>query len=161
MKRSLILGDGSGSPSQCRRLGCRSFLRKARLAQAFVPGRNVVGDVLSKPFDGEARIDAKGFGDERLRLVHLAQERIGSGEVGVDPVGVIAGVERLSVFDDRSFGTTRANFYVAEIRTQDRLKWIMRAQPNRLLQVGFGLVETAQRYFCRRSGEVENRIDLD
>ena len=32
VNRSLILGDGSRSPSQYRRLGCRSFLRQPRLA---------------------------------------------------------------------------------------------------------------------------------
>ena len=62
-------------------------------------------------------LSAKGFRDERLRLVHLAQERIGSGEVCVDPVGAIAGVERLLIFDDRGFGTTGANFYVAKLRS--------------------------------------------
>ena len=45
-----------------------SFFREPRLAQALVAGRKVVGDVLSKPFHGEAWIDPKGFGDERLRL---------------------------------------------------------------------------------------------
>ena len=110
VNRSLILGDGSGSPSQCRRLGCRSFLRKPRLAQAFGTLRNVLR-VLAKPFDGEARIDAKGFRHVRLCLVHFAQERIRSGEVCVDPVIVIAGVERLFIFGDRGFGTTPANLY--------------------------------------------------
>ena len=123
-----------------------------------VTGRKVVGEVRSKPFDGEAWIDAKGFGDERLRLVHLAQERIGSGEDRIDPVGVIAGVERLSVFDDRGLGTTGANFCVAEDVIPDRLKRIMRTRPNRLLQVGFGLVEMAKRNFCRRSRKVDIRI---
>jgi hypothetical protein len=51
----------------------RSLFRKPHLAQAFVAGRKVVGNVLSIPFDGEARIEAKGFGDERFRLVHSAQ----------------------------------------------------------------------------------------
>src|ERR1700733_10790134 len=77
----------------------RSFLLKPRLAQAFGTLRNVLR-VLAKPFDGEARIDAKGFGHVRLRLVHLAQERIRSREVCVVPVIAIARVERLFIFDD-------------------------------------------------------------
>ena len=128
------------------------------LAQAFVAGWKVVGDVLSIPFDGEDRIEAKGFGDERLRLVHLAQERIGSGEVGINPVGVIAGVERLSVFDGRGFGTAGADFYVAEFCAKKAHERIARAQPNPLLQIGFGFVGAAQGYFWPRSGEVEIRI---
>src|SRR6202044_758751 len=110
------LGENHHTFTQGSQVAWRSLFRKPRLAQAFVAGRKVVGDVLSIPFDGEARIEAKGFGDERLRLVHLAQKRIGGGEVGVVPVGVIAGVDRLSVFDDCRFGTTSANFYIAELR---------------------------------------------
>jgi hypothetical protein len=62
--------------SQGRQVAWRSLLREPRLAQAFVAGRKVVGDVLAIPFGGEARIEAKGFSHERLRLGHLAQERI-------------------------------------------------------------------------------------
>ena len=121
-------------------------------------GRMSVGDVLSIPFDGEARIEAKGFGDERLRLVYLAQKRIGGGEVGVVPVGVIAGVDRLSVFDDCRFGTTSANFYIAELRVIKRREWITQARSNRLLHVRFRLVETAQGNFRHRSRHIQTRI---
>jgi hypothetical protein len=47
------------------------ILRKSGLGQAFGTLRNVLR-VLAKPFDGETRIEAKGFGDVRLRFVHLA-----------------------------------------------------------------------------------------
>jgi hypothetical protein len=74
-------GGSHHTLSQGRQAAWRSFLRKPRLTQTLVPSRKVVGDVLAIPFDGEARIEAKGFSHERLRLVHLAQERIGGGEV--------------------------------------------------------------------------------
>ena len=67
-----------GMCAGCQRAG-RSFLRHSRLAQALVADRNVLA-VLSKPFDAEARIKAKGFGHVPLRLVHLAQERVGGRE---------------------------------------------------------------------------------
>ena len=134
-----------------------SFLRKARLAQAFGTLRNVLC-MLAKPFDGEARIDAKGFRHVRFCLVHFAQKRIRGREVCVVPVGVIARVERLFIFDDRGFGTTLANFYVAELGMKDLHERIARAQPYRLRRVGFRLVEMAERYFRARSCNVESRI---
>ena len=69
-----------GTCAGCQRVG-RSLLRKPRLAETFVPLRDDIGGVVLKPFDGEARIDTKGFGDERLRLVHLARKRVGGGEI--------------------------------------------------------------------------------
>jgi hypothetical protein len=111
--------------------------------------------VFSKPFDGEARIETKGFGHVSLRLIRLAQERISGGQAYVDPVGVIAGVERLSVCDDRGFGTTGAKLNVAELPIKRRSRRIMWAQANRLLQVGLSLVETTEGYFGARSRTVE------
>ena len=112
--------------------------------------------VLSKPFDREARIEAKGFGHVRLRLVHLAQERVGGREAQVGPLRVIAGVERLVVFDDRGFGMPRPNSNVPTVLTESPPR-IIRAQPNRLLHVGFCLVEAAQGYFRVCSSLVEIR----
>ena len=45
-----------------------SFFREPRLAQALVAGRKVVGTCSRNHFMVKAWIDAKGFGDERLRL---------------------------------------------------------------------------------------------
>src|SRR5580692_7427647 len=42
----------SHSPSQCRRLGCRSLGLQPRFAKTFGPGRYVLR-MLSEPFDGE------------------------------------------------------------------------------------------------------------
>jgi hypothetical protein len=71
---------------------------------------------------------------------------------------VIPGVERFSVFDDCGFGTAGADFYVAELCAKNAHERIARAQPNPLLQIGFGFVEAAQGYFCARSGEIETWI---
>ena len=82
VNRSLILGDGSGSPSQCRRLGCRLLFRQPRLANPFQRPRQV-RRMRNCPFDGETGIDAAGFRQGRLGLLHLAFERVGGGAFGL------------------------------------------------------------------------------
>ena len=53
-------------------------------------------------------------------FVHLAQKRIRGGEVCVNPVVIIAEVERLFIFDERGFGTTGANLDVAYVTSMAR-----------------------------------------
>ena len=62
----------------------RSFFRQPGLAQAFQPGRYVCS-MLSVPFEGEAGINAPGFHQGGLRLVHLAFERIRRSQTCVYP----------------------------------------------------------------------------
>ena len=104
--------------------------------------------MLSQPFDGEVRIEAKGFGHVRFRLVHLAQgaRRQPRGlRKGVNRA--VASVEYPVVYVDRGFEMTGSKFDVAQLPIPLHPVRVIRAQPNRLLDVGFCLVETAEGYF--------------
>src|SRR6185312_11678532 len=154
--------DDSGSCAAARERR-DSLLPKPSLAQTFVTDRNVQG-VLSQPFDGEVRIEAKGFGHVPLRFVHLALECVGGSEAQVGPLRAVAGVERLVIGVDRGFEMTSGKFYVAQLPIPIHPPRIIRAQPNRVLYVGSCLVKAAEGYLRQRSSMVELlivRIDCE
>src|ERR1700727_369548 len=81
VNQSLILEMAAVRPANGRRLGRRLLLWQPRLANAFYSLRHV-RRMRDKPFDREIGIEATGFRQGGLRLVHLAFERISGGEHG-------------------------------------------------------------------------------
>src|SRR5208337_2942792 len=55
---------------------------------------------LVHPFDRDCGTETAGFGEFRLRLVHLARQRVGGRQVRVDVIRLPTHVERLAIFAD-------------------------------------------------------------
>ena len=91
----------------------RSFFRQPGLAHAFKQGRHI-RKTRDHPFDGEFGIEAAGFRQGGLRLVHLACERIGGGQIWVCEETAKAGVDCLVVFVDSGVEMPEAKFCIAQ-----------------------------------------------
>jgi len=94
----------------------RLLLRQPGLAQAFEQRRYDVPHTLSVPFDGETGIKAKGFRHGGPRLIHLAFERIGGGQICVNVEHSITGVDCLTVFVGSGVKMPEPKFCMAQPR---------------------------------------------
>jgi hypothetical protein len=80
--------------------GLRSLLRQPRLAQRVERGlQNRFAP--DQPFDAELGIEAESFGERGRRLIHIAFQPVGGGEIQVRIPVAITGVDRLVGFVDR------------------------------------------------------------
>ena len=93
--------------------GCAlSLLRQPRLAQRVERGlqKRFAPD---QPFDAELGVEAESFGEGGLRLIYIAFQRVGGGEILVSIENTITGVDRLVGFVDRGVEMAEAEFSVA------------------------------------------------
>jgi hypothetical protein len=140
-----------------RASGSRSFLSQPRLAQAVEQGwqiRRMVG----QPLDREVGIEAASFRQGGLRLIHLACERIGGGQIYVRYKIVGACVDRLLKFVDTGVETPETKFRHTQINEPVGSFRISRTQPHRLLRIGFGLLETTKDNFGESSRVKQRRV---
>jgi len=96
--------------------GLRSFTPPAasRLTQRVERGlqNRFVPD---QPIDAELGIEAASFGEGGLRLIYLAFQRVGGGEIQVRIENTITGVDRLVGFVDRGVEMAEAEFSVRQV----------------------------------------------
>jgi hypothetical protein len=92
-----------------RRVAQRSLLRQPRLAQRVERGlhKRFRPD---QPFDAELGIEAASFGEGGLRLIYIAFQREGGGEILVRIERTSTCVDRLVGFVDRGVEMAEAEF---------------------------------------------------
>ena len=114
--------------------------------------------MVGQPLDREVGIEAASFRQGGLRLIHLACERIGGGQIYVRYKIVGACVDRLLKFVDSGVETPETEFRHTQINEPVGSFRIARTQPHRLLRIGFGLLETTKGYFSESSRVKQRRV---
>ncbi len=141
--------------------GCAlSLLRQSRLAQGVERGlQNRFAP--DQPFDAELGIEAASFREGGLRLIYIAFQRVGGGEIQVGIPITPTGVDRLVGFVDRRVEMAEAEFSVGQPVVKLAYTRIARTQPHRLPQIGLGLFEVEQSFGCASCRQETGIIWID
>src|SRR5215831_8495676 len=120
-----------------------SFLRQPRLAQS-VERELQHRLVFQKPFDGEIGFETTRFSHGGFRLIHFALECVGGGQIEVGVEDAMAALDRLLGVFERFVKTPEAEFRVGAQIEPLAHRRVARTEQHGLLDIGFGLLKTAQ-----------------
>jgi protease I len=118
-------------------------LRKSCFAQAVVCGLKN-GFALTKPFDGQFRINLASLGQSLLGFFRLALKRVSGRQIEIRVKGTVTAVDRLAARFDRGVQVSKAEFSVGEPIAPLAQRGIVRAKAHGCQNIGLRLLKLAQ-----------------